>query len=202
MKITSPFFLALLAIVIYSICMLVYGTLSIFKNAESDDISAFGSILGGVGTLLSCIIALIIFYGWKKQHNKSIVANEAKAVFNKIHNERNIIHFIKFKLESMNEVNDSEKQTFITDILFQIRKLEELHNSNNGSISEFTNLIEGSKLQLKISSYTTQLEKINEINLSNFWVDHNVYLSFYMYIRKSEKSNSLILQELKTYIFA
>lgn len=202
MKITSPYFLALLAIVLYSVSMLVYGTLFIFKNATSNDISAFGSILGGVGAFFGGFVALFIFYGWKRQHNKSIIANEAKLAFNKIHNERNIIHSMKFNLIKIHEIYDSERVAYIHVFLSDVKKLENLHNNNKGTISEFINLIEGSKLQRDILEYSSYLENFQNIRFRDLGVDQTVFIHLMNTISKSENLNSDFLQELKTYIFA
>ncbi|MFW1735351.1 hypothetical protein ACNPQK_22725 [Acinetobacter guillouiae] len=202
MKITSPYFLALMAVVLYSISMLIYATLSIFKNADPNNISAFGSILGGVGAIFSGLIALTIFYGWKKQHNKSIVSNEAKLAFNKIHNERNIIHSMKFNLNKIYEIYDSERIAYIHTFLSDVKKLEELHNNNKGAISEFINLIEGSKLQRDILEYSSYLENFQNIRFRDLGVDQTVFIHLMNTISKSENLNSDVLQELKTYIFA
>lgn len=115
MKITSPYFLALLAIVLYSASMLVYGTLCIFKNATASDISAFGSILGGVGAFFGGFVALFIFYGWKNQFNKNIEKELALGVIkdfvdtdSSLSKVKEKFNIFKNKCENVSEIDDHE----------------------------------------------------------------------------------------------
>ncbi|ENV98134.1 hypothetical protein P7L54_14150 [Acinetobacter bereziniae] len=202
MKITSPYFLALLAIVLYAVSMLVYGTLCIFKNATANDISAFGSILGGVGAFFGGFVALIIFYGWKRQHNKSIVANEAKLAFNKIHNERSIIHGLKFKLNNLSDIYESDRAYYIRDFLTEIIKLQEERNKNLSSLDEFIYLVEGSKLHRLILEYSLHLESFQKIKIRDLGVSQTVFDDLKDFLENGKNHNRNILEELKTYIFA
>ncbi|MBK5646632.1 MAG: hypothetical protein I4N51_05610 [Acinetobacter sp.] len=69
MNFKSPYKLAILAIVLYSTSMLVYGTLRIFIGENIDAISAFGSVLGGLGAFYAAFMAFHIYKGWKVQAN-------------------------------------------------------------------------------------------------------------------------------------
>lgn len=69
MNFKSPYKLAILAIVLYSTSMLVYGTIRIFIGERIDAISAFGSVLGGLGTFYAAFMAFYIYKGWKVQAN-------------------------------------------------------------------------------------------------------------------------------------
>lgn len=169
---------------------------------NTDSISAFGSILGAIATFFAALIAIYIFNGWKNQHNKSVIANEAKLSFNKIHLERNKIHEMKFMLLEIQDLNPRELPVFKGQILKKIEELELIHNSNNQPTDEFINLIEDSKLHDLICKYSDHLGTFLNIKVSE--MDHNieVYAEITDIVIKAENYNQEVLQELKTYIFA
>lgn len=55
--------------------MLTYGTLRIFIDEKIEAISAFGSILSGIGTFFAAFAAIYIFNGWKEQANFDLKKN-------------------------------------------------------------------------------------------------------------------------------
>lgn len=59
-------------VVAYAIALLTYCTMNNFLNSSADKISAFGSILGAIGTFFAAFVATYLFNDWKAQHNKSI----------------------------------------------------------------------------------------------------------------------------------
>ena len=52
--------------------MLVFVTMQFFNNVSIDKISAFGSVLSGVGTIFAGFIAVYLFNDWREQHNKQV----------------------------------------------------------------------------------------------------------------------------------
>lgn len=55
-------------------------------GALKDALSTTASYFGGIATLVAAYIATQLFNDWREQHNKTILANEAKAVFKKLSN--------------------------------------------------------------------------------------------------------------------
>lgn len=47
--------------------MLVFVSIDFFANASLDKVSAFGSVLGGVGTIFASLVAIYLFQDWKVQ---------------------------------------------------------------------------------------------------------------------------------------
>lgn len=112
MKISSPFFLTLLAIVLYSVCMLVYGTLCIFKNANANDISAFGSILGGVGSFFAAFVAIYLFSDWRVVKNYELVKETSLTLLNAILNINSDIESLLSITHEFEILNEAEYEEF------------------------------------------------------------------------------------------
>lgn len=67
-------------IVAYAVAILTYFTFKIFNHGD-DSISAFGSLLSAIATFFAAFVAVMLFTNWKEQHNKTILAGEAKTLF-------------------------------------------------------------------------------------------------------------------------
>ena len=83
-KITSCSYWFLVAVIIYLISMLVYITIDFFKDSKPFQISDFGSILSGVSTLFTGLVALYVFSNWKSQNIKLFFKDEAQLLYSKI----------------------------------------------------------------------------------------------------------------------
>lgn len=108
MNFRSSYFFIILTIVLYSICMLTYGTLRIFIDEKIDAISAFGSILSGIGTFFAAFAAIYIFNGWKVQANfdlKKEHVNHLTAFLSKGYDE---LHKISEILINLNDISSCE----------------------------------------------------------------------------------------------
>lgn len=108
MNFKSPYKLAILAIVLYSTCMLVYGTLRIFIGESIDAISAFGSVLGGIGAFLGAFVALIIFKGWKVQANFELKKEHANHLSNLLSMNYDELHKISEILLNLDNIKTHE----------------------------------------------------------------------------------------------
>lgn len=76
------FYVVLLwGVVIYAISLLTYCTMKYVFSASSDNISAFGSILGACGAFFAAFVAAYLFNDWKEQHNKQVQNNLSLQVF-------------------------------------------------------------------------------------------------------------------------
>lgn len=64
-------------VVLYSIALLIYSTNKIVFHDSADAISAFGSILGALGTIFATIVAAYLFNDWKDQKKYEIVSTLA-----------------------------------------------------------------------------------------------------------------------------
>lgn len=74
MKLKSPMFWVYLVVILYLVSMLVYVSIEFFGGADVDKISAFGSVLGGVGTIFAGFVAIYLFNDWKDQKKYEIVS--------------------------------------------------------------------------------------------------------------------------------
>ncbi|HAV4582117.1 hypothetical protein ACWPNX_16155 [Acinetobacter baumannii] len=194
--------LLLWGVVAYSVALLFYCSLKTLTGADADYISAFGSILSAFATIFASIIAIYIYFGWKKQHNKSIIANEAKDTFNRIHKERSIIHEIKFLLMSIDDYSLTRLPILKDKVIEKIKKLEATNHSNSQPTDGLINLVEGSKLYDLIICYNTHLGTFKNFDRVKMSCDFNIYVEITSFVKHAEKLNQDVLQELKTYIFA
>lgn len=64
--------------------MLVYVSVEFFGGADTNKIAAFGSVLGGVGTLFAGFVAIYLFNDWREQHNKNIESQLCMKAFDYI----------------------------------------------------------------------------------------------------------------------
>lgn len=60
MKLKSPMFWVYLVVILYLVSMLVYVSVEFFGGTDTNIISAFGSVLGGVGTIFAGFIAIYL----------------------------------------------------------------------------------------------------------------------------------------------
>ena len=90
-------------------CILLFAVIFWFySNADSktlillkDSLSTASGFFGGITTLIAAYIASRLFNDWKEQHNKQVLATEAKETFKLIHKERDLIHQLKFTCEDI-----------------------------------------------------------------------------------------------------
>lgn len=67
MNLKSPWSWVYLAVILYLVSMLVFVSIDFFVKAGADKVSAFGSVLGGVGTIFASLVAIYLFQDWKVQ---------------------------------------------------------------------------------------------------------------------------------------
>ncbi|EMY6268291.1 TPA: hypothetical protein JI044_11565 [Acinetobacter baumannii] len=194
--------LLLWGVVAYSVALLLYCSLKTLNGADAEYISAFGSILSAIATIFASIIAVYIYYGWKKQHNKSIIANEAKDAFTRIHKERSIIHEIRFLLMSIDDYSHSRLPILKDKVIEKIKDLEATNHFNAQPTDGLINLVEGSKLYDLIICYNNHLGTFKNFDRAKMSCDFNIYVEITSFVIRAEKLNQDVLQELKTYIFA
>lgn len=81
MKSKSLLFWVYLAVNLYLISMLVFVSVQFFGGSDIGKISAFGSVLGGVGAFFAGFVAIYLFNGWKVQHNHTSLKEFSLKVF-------------------------------------------------------------------------------------------------------------------------
>ena len=84
MKLKSAMFWIYLVVILYLVSMLVYVSVEFFGGADTNKIAAFGSVLGGVGTLFAGFVAIYLFNDWREQHNKNIESQLCMKAFDYI----------------------------------------------------------------------------------------------------------------------
>ena len=161
MKSNSLLFWVFLAVNLYLISMLVFVSVQFFGGSDTDKISAFGSVLGGVGAFFAGFVAIYLFNGWKVQHNHTSLKEFSLKVFY-------VYTDINVRLVSINDIfvkslqkhkigtnkyiiskvaDDIEPELKIlgdrfVELLHQIHFFQNLNSdSDNQTLSEMHNLI-------------------------------------------------------------
>ena len=92
--------------------MLIFVSIEFFGKADIAKISAFGSVLGGVGAVFAGFVAIYLFNGWKTQENSVFRHNIAITVYHYISSIYTIIttphykeHTVKVLQTLFNKIN-------------------------------------------------------------------------------------------------
>ncbi|MFW2072640.1 hypothetical protein ACG9Y7_04160 [Acinetobacter gerneri] len=118
-------FLLFVCAIIYSLSILIFWTVDNIFASDNTKISAFGSILGAIGTIAAMFVAIYIFNGWKIQSNFAIRRDYLKDILNLLRNNHVYIEeAIKLILliKNSNEIGDSDKTMNIQQ---PIKKVDE-----------------------------------------------------------------------------
>ena len=77
------FSLTVTAIIAICLFITVFAILYFYwgdETAIKDALSTTGAFFGGFATLGTAVVASYLFYGWKEQHNKTVIADVAKQI--------------------------------------------------------------------------------------------------------------------------
>ncbi len=152
----------ILAILFFSITWITIH-LQAIKDFFKEAIDLTISFLGPVSTIFAAIIATYLFNDWKEQHNKTVIANEAKIAFKLICNERHFINdlirelpnFINQKPKVFFTVNDNEVYNLLTDLITHV-------DENRDKLYEFVLLIQGKDLFYEVLNYRNAIDSLNK----------------------------------------
>ncbi|MBB6363523.1 hypothetical protein [Acinetobacter lwoffii] len=170
-------------------------------NAAREAINVLGSYFGGVATLWAAVVAAYLFTDWKEQHNKSIISNDAKTAFHLIHNERNLIHDIKFYLAEIENIDEYNLYDYRDRLQSHFNNLIKNYNKNRYNLGEFINLTENSDFHKQYLIYGGFLNDFSTLHIQNIRKDTYGLRDAKDYIKEAELLNNKILTELKKYIF-
>ena len=180
MNFKSPYNLAILAIVLYSTSMLVYGTLRIFIGENIDAISAYGSVLGAIGAFFAAFVALIIFDGWKIQHNKNLNNKYAEKVLDAYNSY--LISTLNFDLflPTFDDVIFLERLSGNQDnLISKQERLDFLREEINKAFKEFISKLNYYGIISENENITqNQIKRINEKFIDINKVNNDQNLSF------------------------
>lgn len=103
----KPFPLILGAgITIYFVALLMQCSFQHLIGQDANMISAFGSMLSGIGTIFAAVVAAYLFNDWKSQHNKQVVNDFALRTYTQFKNTESILFEANDNLIYI--INDSE----------------------------------------------------------------------------------------------
>lgn len=179
------------------------------RSVLKDALSMTASFFGGIATLVAAYIATQLFNDWRIQHNKQVLANEAKGIFQLFHNQRDCIHKLKYRCE---DIFKEKKKVIISWSAIAKeydRDFVALYNTDKDKMSSFCFLSEGQlvydltmdyyKEIAHLSSYLT--EKRDKQFSETTFLDEELAQHLFNLLKNLEDKNTKILNELKTYIF-
>jgi hypothetical protein len=178
-------------------------------DAAKDALSTTGSFFGAGATLGAAIIAAFLFNDWKDQHNKQVLAYEAKENFMLIHKERDIIHKLKFTCTDISQGNSNKYITWHSFSENFDKELLGQFNKNKDAMVTFCFLAHEQSIYNLLLEYRSEIEVI-----TNFLIEKKKeQYSDFTAITEEDAANTLelltavetknenVLNELKTYIF-
>lgn len=198
-------------------CILLFAVIFWFySNADSktlillkDSLSAASGFFGGITTLIAAYIASRLFNDWKEQHNKQVLATEAKETFKLIHKERDLIHQLKFTCEDIS-LNKSTKKISSYSLASDFENnLLNLFNENKDIMTSFCFLSQGQDIFGLMLNYRAEIDKFAKMlsderskpfSQTTFLTSESV-VNILELIKDIEHKNCELLIGLKTYIF-
>lgn len=140
-----------LFITIFAILYFYWGDETSIKDA----LSTTGAFFGGFATLGAAVVACYLFNDWREQHNKTILANEAKIIFKDISNSYMLL------ADYLKTVRDNQNFNVTLNNYLLTKPLNEIIDSNK-NISKDLKYFED---LASISSITPLIKKnIEQIN--------------------------------------
>lgn len=198
-------------------CILLFAVIFWFySNADSktlillkDSLSTASGFFGGITTLIAAYIASRLFNDWKEQHNKQVLATEAKETFKLIHKERDLIHQLKFICEDIS-LNKSTKKISSYSLASDFENnLLNLFNKNKDIMTSFCFLSQGQDIFGLMLNYRAEIDKFAKMlsderskpfSQTTFLTSESV-VNILELIKDIEHKNCELLIGLKTYIF-
>ena len=211
-RLISTFFLATtFACIVLFACIFWF-----YSNADSktlillkDSLSTASGFFGGITTLIAAYIASRLFNDWKEQHNKQVLATEAKETFKLIHKERDLIHQLKFTCEDIS-LNKSTKKISSYSLASDFENnLLNLFNNNKDIMTSFCFLSQGRDIFGLMLNYRAEIDKFAKMlsderskpfSQTTFLTSESV-VNILELIKDIEHKNCELLIGLKTYIF-
>lgn len=204
----------IVAICILILLFLMAFTWIIFEfNSHSsslkDSLSIVSSLFGGIAALAAAYIASRLFNDWKEQHNKQILASEAKDNFKLIHKERDFIFQLKFTCEDLSQNKLTEKVSWDSFATVFENGLINLYNINKDIMSSFYFLSKGQDIYKLMLDYHSEIEKVANFLFNEqakpysqtTFITSQMAIEVLELMQGIETKNSDVLDGLKKYIF-
>jgi len=168
--------------------MLVYVSVEFFRGTDTNKISAFGSVLGGVGTIFAGFIAIYLFNDWKIQHNKQVINNFGLQVYEQFSNFENHLSTYQQYLKQLDdligsydyEVNSAilyahNNFNYISNITITISELEISFNCLYSKFQAYS-IVSGTLVNdsIRYDSYLCLFKDINLFNDEIFHTQQNL----------------------------
>lgn len=200
----------LVVIPVFSFSFILYSKadLKYYEILDKSFTATFG-FFGGAATLAAAYIASRLFNDWKEQHNKQVLAHEAKDTFQLFHNQRDCIHKLKYTCEDIINEKRGVMHSWTSIAKEYDLSFLTLYNTDKDKMSSFCFLSEGQlvydltmdyyKETASLSSYLA--EKRNMPFSETTFLNKESSQELFNLLKNLEDKNAKVLNKLKTYIF-
>ena len=195
-----------------SIVIFFFFTLWLFSYNNIDEPlkdawSISATVFAALTALGAAYIAANLFNDWRDQHNKQVLAYDAKDVFELFYIQRDCIYSLKLEIENI--LNNKAKRSWNKIATDYERNIVSLYLADKDKMSAFCYLSEDRIIYsltrdyyFELESISTALQKQADIPFSSTaYLDKNSAARIFSLLMRLEFKNSKILKELKTYVF-
>lgn len=198
-----------ISIVVFFFTLWLYSFNNINDALKESWTIAF-SCVSALTTIGAAIIAAYLFNDWKEQHNKQVIATEAKEVFRIFHYQRDSLHNFKFKYsDCLVKENNPKKLFWRSEADSFEQKFLNVFNKDQNNLTAFCFLTEGHDVFEIMGKYRKEVSKLASLlsdkrakSFSDTTIlNQNEITELLNHIKDIEKVNAKLLNQLKTYIF-
>lgn len=209
-KLIENTFGAVLALTIttFVVVFIAYGCSGVGDRLKETLTITIG-FFGGFATLAAAYIAANLFNDWREQHNKQVLADEAKDTFHLFHKQRDVLHSLKYICQNIMEEKEVTHHSWNGIAKKYEEKFLPLYNSDKDKMSSFCYLSKGQLVYdltmdywMEINNFSNYLSDKRNMPFSDTtFLNKDSSLELFNILKNVEDKNSKILNELKTYIF-
>ncbi len=132
------------------------------KDSFKDALGFASGLFGGLATFGAAVVAAHLFNDWKEQHNKMILANEAKTAFKKLSNSFLLLATYRQTIKRMSGQNATSTVTEVRD---SFRPLIDFNQDIAVHLKYFEDLANLSRITPLILQYNNCINKhLNYMN--------------------------------------
>lgn len=165
--------------ILYSIGILLFWTSDILSKGDADKISAFGSILGAIGSFFAAFVAIYLFSDWRVVKNYELVKETSLTLLNAILNINSDIESllsITYEFENLEKAEFDEFNKMCADysrnFMNNLIVLKSKNNLHHGLVRNFENdtkLFDKDDLEL-ITNIFDKIATNIELVISNYYL--------------------------------
>lgn len=166
-----------LVIILYLVTMIIYVSIDFFWGANTDKISAFGAVLGGVGAFFAGFIAIYFYSDWKIIKNYELVKEASLVLLNSVLNINSNLENLLAITNEFKDLSEDEVQKFgkwcdefslgFMTSLIEVKSKNNLHHGLVRDFEKDERLFSKEDLEIIVKVFDEISENVNLI-IQNF----------------------------------